>query len=86
VKTPMTGERGTVRAEEAQDLADGRASGSQRIARKLVGEDVRLDRAPRSGSDVTRGFAALEELRAMRHGWSSENPPRLERLARVAPI
>ena len=82
----MIGERGSVVADEVETSPGGGAPGSRRIARKLIGEDVRLDRAPRSGTDVTRGFAALEKLRAMRHGWTSENPPRLERLARVVTV
>jgi hypothetical protein len=79
-------DRESTAAAEAEAFRDGGATEARRIARKLIGEDIQFDRAPRSGTDVTRGFAALEELRAMRHGWSSENPPRLERLARVVTV
>ncbi len=78
----------SVAASLERDVRVGLVAGAQesgRIARKLIGDEVCLDRAPRVGTDPSQGFAALEELRARRHGWSDENPPRLERLARVVP-
>ena len=50
---------------------------------KRVGAKARSSPAPRTGMDVSSGFAALEQLRAEFHGWTRENPPRLERVAHV---
>lgn len=49
----------------------------------LVDESAR---APRSGNDATTGFAALDQLRADHNGWNAENPPRLERFARIIKV
>ena len=53
------------------------------VARVLTGAAATMDRAPRSGHDVTTGFAELDRMRAEHNGWSDENPPRLERIVRV---
>ena len=53
------------------------------VVELIVGKDALQSHPPRRGSDVTSGFAALDQLRAQHNGWSEENPPRLERVAHV---
>jgi hypothetical protein len=53
------------------------------LAKRLVGTAATGSVPPRSGHDVTTGFSQLDRMRAEHNGWSDENPPRLERTARL---
>lgn len=55
-------------------MTDGPAPRFGGVATVRVGADAAQARPPRTGSDVTSGFAALEQLRADHHGWSKDNP------------
>ena len=53
------------------------------VGKRVTGDIAKDSVPPRSGHDVTSGFLALDKMRAEHNGWTEENPPRLERVARV---
>lgn len=69
--------------EEAGVVGAGRPLPFGGAVKRVVGEDALVSRPPCTGRDATSGFAALDQLRAEHNGWTEENPPRLERIARV---
>jgi hypothetical protein len=69
--------------EPTPGKAAGRALRFGGIAKRLAGASATQSVPPRSGRDVTTGFSQLDRMRAEHNGWSDENPPRLERIARL---
>jgi hypothetical protein len=53
------------------------------FGKRLIGDAAKESTPPRSGYDVTSGFAELDRLRAEHNDWNEKNPPRLERVARI---
>jgi hypothetical protein len=67
----------------SRKFAEGRMAPFGGFVKILRGDAAMSSSSPRSGHDVTTGFTELDKLRAEHNGWSDENTPRLERIARV---